>query len=725
MHFRLLQALERLYGSIVTKFWSHFSKQSWPHQLTVFCLQRGATKNTKDLATMTSSSNVFNIPHLHHNRVAKRHHHHHQQQQEAKAEQKKMRTRDGEVVVAAAEPTDPTIVSQQQQQQQQVNNMATSELATLFVDFMEFGSVGLHIVDNNGIILWANQAELDLLGYTKEEYFGHPLSNFHLDPNKLDYMLTTLFSGNKVKNFVVPIRAKDGHVEYLEVNSSMRQVNGEYVTTRCFSTCVTDRVLRQQENLEAIARQKREDVIQEEDKRKTEFLRQLCHELRNPLAGILGNLDLLLSELHEYVATTACEACATTAPPTPTPQAAPDRFIKLIQSSLSYAESAKMAAEHQKFVIDDTLSLARLESNSNNVFEFVPQPVDLSQEIKTVQAIFGVTAQAKKIYVKYALNDEIRFIKTDPVWVKQIAMNLLSNSLKFTGPEGQVEVKLARSHRQCISSVSSRSSSSQNRTTMVELTVRDTGIGMTDDEQRTLFNPVKHSNEMISAKFGGSGLGLHIVKQLLDRVNGTIDIKSQKGVGTTIVCAIPYEPLQPNEKATLTSEAITPMVVPTITTPSLPMNDPLLARKGQHKNVLIVDDCFTNRKILSRFLHKKGYNYQVAENGQIALDLHDKTPFDIILTDVDMPVMDGHEMTRNLRKKENCIRKLNGEKTDGDVSSSTSTPSSCSYNPVPIIGISGNALPEDVQRAKQIGMNEYISKPYKFPELEALISKYI
>lgn len=121
-----------------------------------------------------------------------------------------------------------------------------ASVSSLFDDFMQFGSVGLHIVDNNGIILWANKAELDLLGYTEEEYFGKPISDFHADPSCVNSILTTLLSGDKVQNVIAPIKAKDGHVEYVQINSSMRQVDSQCVTTRCFSACVTDRVLREE-----------------------------------------------------------------------------------------------------------------------------------------------------------------------------------------------------------------------------------------------------------------------------------------------------------------------------------------------------------------------------------------------------------------------------------------------------------------------------------------------
>jgi PAS domain S-box-containing protein len=125
------------------------------------------------------------------------------------------------------------------------DNPAHSQLAELFEDFLQFGTVGLHIVDSRGIILWPNQTELDLLGYTKEEYIGQSIVKFHADPSKIAAILSLLLSDRQVKNFVAPLRCKDGHIEYMEINSSMRKLDGKVTTTRCFSACVTDRILKE------------------------------------------------------------------------------------------------------------------------------------------------------------------------------------------------------------------------------------------------------------------------------------------------------------------------------------------------------------------------------------------------------------------------------------------------------------------------------------------------
>ena len=326
------------------------------------------------------------------------------------------------------------------------------ELAVLFEDFMEFGVTGLHIVDSTGIIRWANKAEMDLLGYTRDEYFGKSVTEVYADGEVLQQLLTTLLSGNKLVRAVTPLWAKDGHLEWVEINSSMRKVNGKCSTTRCFSTCITDRVMREKEEAIAAAKEQEAAMAREETRRKTDFLRKLCHELRNPLAGVTGNIELLLSELHkaeqeiELAVSPAKEPTSTpTLPVSSTPpkeqtteeklsetekrlaetEARASSMQQTISAALGYAESAQLAAEHQMLVVNDTLSLSRLESEG---FEFSRKPVDVCNVLDTVQAILGVKAEEKSIdftISKVDLPDRARYISTDLVWLKQILINLV------------------------------------------------------------------------------------------------------------------------------------------------------------------------------------------------------------------------------------------------------------------------------------------------------------
>ena len=581
-------------------------------------------------------------------------------------------------------------------------------LAELFDDFMKFGSVGLRIVRNDGIILWANQTEMDLLGYTEAEYIGMNIAEVHADHDLLEGLLTTLLSGNRVENVVAPVKHKDGHLEYVEINSSMRQEKGQCVTTRCFSVCVTDRVLREQEQQAALERDRQAAAAAEETRRKTEFLRKLCHELRNPLAGVTGNLDLLVHELGAA----AVEGAAADDK---------DQENALVQhrlaTALQYAQSAQLAAEYQLLVMNDTLSLSRLEEaeGSSSQLEFTPEVVCVEEVLDSLRAILGVQAQERGIQVQFHNAVETRIRTGSGKWLKQILLNLLGNAIKFSREGGRIDMTVQIT-------ANATQEEEEEGSTRLQVTVQDTGIGMSEEQQDKLFGVFCQANDFISAQFGGSGLGLHIVKSLLDRLGGTVAVTSQEGAGSTFTLELPCEIV--DEKEESSSVVDRPMVhevqvSPTLKAPKTlkphdhhhsqdqpPPTAPPTKCPSKNVRVLIVDDLYINRRMLASYLDRAGYhNHALAENGRVALELHEQEPFDIILTDVDMPVMDGHEMTRTLRRQEHQ--------------------GSYRGRPVPIIGISGNILPEDFESGREVGMNEYLGKPYKFGDLEVLMLKYL
>uniref|UniRef100_A0A7S3KWF8 histidine kinase n=1 Tax=Amphora coffeiformis TaxID=265554 RepID=A0A7S3KWF8_9STRA len=624
------------------------------------------------------------------------------------------------------------------------------DMAELFHDFMTFGSVGLHIVDHTGIILWANQAELDLLGYTADEYFGSHISQYHADADILNQVLTTLLRGGQVENVVAPLKHKNGTtIEYVQINSSMRQDphTGLRTTTRCFSARVTDKVLRVQELAAAAAQERLTAAAAQETARKAQFLRSLCHELRNPLGGVTGNLELLVHKLN--MAQQMIQSAAS-ADPTSNESSWLPQLQQTITAASQYATNAQLAAEHQLLVINDTLSLSKLEATTTRTTKTVappeqnhndtntarlqsPQTVRLGQVLDTVQAIFSTQAKEKEIALSISQDTNMDLFRTDPVWLKQILLNLVGNALKFTHQGGCIDVR---------ATLEDEEPNDTDTTTKLRLEVQDTGIGMTPDEQSKLFGAFCQANERISAQFGGSGLGLHIVQEFLTRVGGTISIQSQKGVGSTFEIQLPVErvvfadddvprdidrkggpvlgasivtrsttaPLEGERSSSSSSskQVLRQSSLPCLPVPLPPSTVTQDRNQGLDKTqikVLVVDDSHMNRNMMAAFLRRSGYlNYKVAKHGQQALEMHATDRFDIILSDVDMPVQGGYEMTRRLRSQESqegCPR------------------------PTIVFGISGNTLPCDFELGRKAGMDEYVEKPYKFSEIEALMLQHL
>ena len=501
----------------------------------------------------------------------------------------------------------------------------------LFEDFLDHGTVGLHVVNDQGTILWASKSEMDLLGYAPEEYIGQQVAKFHADKRKVTEILGILLSGNKVINYTAPLVCKDGHIEWVEINSSMRRVNGKCSTTRCFSTPITNKVKADE---------------------KAKFLRLLCHELRNPLQGIQGNLELMRSRLS------ALSSLLTR--PSTTGQALVDLVTRHADDLSESAEAAALAAQHQGMVLNDTLTLSKLESGEQVA---VFKPLDIAVVVRDVLAMTDVSARGKGLYLKVEVPDEDRYVKADVSWTKQVLINLLSNAIKFTSKGGiTLTVEMAE---QTGSSIT------------MKITVADTGIGMDEEEVARLFHPFVQANASISSKYGGTGLGLHIVREYLARIGGSISVASEKGVGTTFTalcpCGVPTE----EEKAQVAAKKKVK------TRPRARSNVTL-------HNILIVEDNVINQKILRRFLERDGHQVRIANDGIEAIDLFCKFAFDLIFMDIEMPRMNGSVATGIIRRIE------------AKVSPDFKTP---------IVGLSGNALPEDFSHASAIGMNSYVTKP--------------
>ena len=543
------------------------------------------------------------------------------------------------VMAAAADEQTPSEVPTSTATKSSISPANSPEI---FADFLERGTVGLHVVDDRGIILWASQSELDLLGYTREEYVGQPIAKFHADQNKIAEILDLLLSGKKVLHYQAPLRCKDGHIEWVEINSSMRVVDGKCSTTRCFSAPVTDKV---------------------ESKEKSRFLRLLCHELRNPLMGIQGNLELLRSRLSAM--RSLVTRPSTTGPP----------LLKLIAQHVDEltdsAESADLAAKHQAMVLNDTLTLSKLQSEEAAV---VPRPVDLAVTVNDVLVIVDVSIRRKNLDLRVEVPDAVRFVKTDVSWAKQVLLNLFTNAIKFTA-QGHISLKLSVAEKTA-------------EIIIVRLEVEDSGIGMSESEVSGLFKPFTQANSTISSKYGGTGLGLHIVRGYLAQVGGTIEVETKKGVGTKFVVHLPCGLLSKEEELK-TQVAKKP--------PDLPV------ASGEPRNILIAEDNIINQKILRRCLDKSGHRIRIANNGLEAVQLFCRFDFDLVFMDIEMPYMDGNIATDAIRKIEVAL----------------AVPA-----PIPIIGLSGNALPDDAKRSTDAGMTAYMTKPFALAVALANVDKH-
>ncbi len=367
----------------------------------------------------------------------------------------------------------------------------------------------------------------------------------------------------------------------------------------------------------------------EADNAKSKFLATMSHEIRTPLNGILGFAQILLQEVQ-------------------TEQQKSD-VRKIIDTS-----------ETLTHILNDILDFSKIEEGK---LQLENRPFNLSELIESSAALFHEEARKRQIEFTVDLSiGHSHQLLGDPTRLRQILTNLLSNALKFT-PVGSVRL-LVHIDRPV------------NELSRLHITVIDTGIGMTAEQQQRLFQRFEQSDNSIFRRFGGSGLGLAIAKGLLDAMGGSIRVQSMPQAGTNFDVEIELPILRLPEAP--------PAEAPATVAPSL--------------RILVADDVPMNRELICRLLRKEGHHVSEAEDGLQATELAQTMAFDLILMDIDMPVCDGLQATRNIRSGSGLSRKA------------------C------IIALTGYAFEKDIANALDCGMNMHLAKPINFKKLRAMMT---
>ncbi|MBW7468073.1 response regulator [Pontibacter aydingkolensis] len=373
---------------------------------------------------------------------------------------------------------------------------------------------------------------------------------------------------------------------------------------------------------------------------KSHFLSSMSHEIRTPLNGILGFTNLLQD--------------------TPL-NATQSQYVSLIQSSGSNLSK----------LLNDILDLHRIEQDKIAIESI---PFDIRAVIASHLEPYKYLAREKKIDFNYTFGDAVpQVITGDPTRINQILINLVSNALKFTD-KGCIKVHC---DVQDVSDVSKEA--------VLQFTVADTGIGIDPEKQQIIFDSFTQSDQSTSRKYGGFGLGLAISKRLVDLMGGEIGIDNQcEGqAGTTFRFSIRVGYLE--EKSHASNKQV-----------EFEEDKAFMLQEGI--KVLVVDDNPINVFLIQELLERVGANVTAAISGLEALEASDKTPFDMVLMDIQMPGMDGLEAAGRLRKS--------GFKS-------------------PIIAFSANAYQEDIDKSINAGMNDHLCKPFTFQELVSILKRWV
>ena len=439
---------------------------------------------------------------------------------------------------------------------------------------------------------------------------------------------------------------REGRLEPIRVSRTGDEIEylGESFNRMITALAASQEEIRQyQELLEERIRQRTQELEKAmhgalaASQAKSEFLANISHELRTPMNGLLGMLDLVLDS----------------------PVGGEQR---------EQVEIAQRCAYSLLDLLNDILDLSKIEAG-RMILEKVP--FDLRSVAEDCVRAQGAKAQQKGIDLRFEYAGDVTNVTGDPLRLRQIVMNLLSNAIKFT-EKGRVSV------RQAVSA------GADGKLTMV-LDVADTGAGIPAEKVPLIFEKFTQADSSISRKYGGTGLGLAITKRLVELQGGQIRVESRVGRGSTFTVEIPFE----------TAPAAEPTVEP-----RLEQRTAVAAAK--QARLLLVEDNAVNQRVVLAMLRKKNYAIDVANNGQEALDKLERATetYNLILMDVQMPILDGLETTKAIRRNNN-------------------------WDNLPIIAMTAHAMIGDRERCLQAGMNAYISKPVQQAGLIAVIEQYL
>ena len=379
-------------------------------------------------------------------------------------------------------------------------------------------------------------------------------------------------------------------------------------------------------------------AAEEASKAKTFFLSNMSHDIRTPLNAIIGYTTLANQEGVTY------------------------------EDKTEYIDKIDTASRQLLEIVNDVLDMSRIESGK---FNLEPTCVNLKNCIQEVSDLVRIQLEAKKINFSVSCNVTHEWVLCDKAMMDRALMNLLCNAGKFTEENGSVSLQL-------------NELAGNDETARYEFHIKDTGIGMSRDFAERLFVPFERERTSTVSKIQGTGLGLAITKTIVDLMGGTITVQTEKGKGTEFTFVVDFPLTEPKEEI-------------------CSGEDDAISFEGMR--ALLVEDNMINMEIAQMLLKQEGFLIETAENGEIALEMTAASEpgyYDVILMDIQMPVMDGYIATK-------AIRELPNPALAG----------------IPIIAMTANAFQEDIKKAEEVGMNGHIAKPLDIPGMKATLRQVL
>jgi PAS domain S-box-containing protein len=502
------------------------------------------------------------------------------------------------------------------------------------------------ILNKEGRIEWVNEGFTKLCGYTLEEVigsYGEKVKNGiesdiqeqrryyervlkHKAPLTYENKNSTSKGiGYWVITTLTPVLRSDGEVErIIAIDSDItlrKQMEEELLTA---NKIAEHSLMKGNKALLELTIAKKQ--LEESMKVKEKFLANMSHEIRTPMNAIVGFTNLLLKSGHS---------------------AEQGQYINAIKTS----------GENLLVIINDILDFSKIQSGKIN-FEQID--LRISQLISTLLELMLPKSVEKNIKLSAKIDKRIpEYLTGDPTRLNQILLNLVGNAIKFT-EKGEVRVE-----------VDMMTETEQEM--VLQFSVIDTGIGIPESKQLNIFEGFSQATDDTTRKYGGTGLGLTIVKQLVELQGGAISVKSEEGTGSKFIVIMKFGK---NTGVKAQSNGATGVVME---------EDQSL----EGLNVLLVEDNYLNQVLATKVLTDWKCKVEVAENGRVALEKLEPGKFDVVLMDIQLPEMDGYEATRTIR---------------GDTNKALAQ--------IPIIAMTAHAINGEADKCYQAGMNDYVSKPF-------------
>jgi PAS domain S-box-containing protein len=513
-----------------------------------------------------------------------------------------------------------------------------------FRDLAELLPQTIYEMDLEGRLTFVNRSAFEIFGYTQEELQAE-VTNFEVlvpeDRERARRNIERVLRGETLGGNEYTAQRKDGSQIPIVIYSSPITRDGRPVGLRGIIVDISQRKEAEQ------AAAKAQEAAEAADRAKSEFLANMSHEIRTPLTSILSLTDLIMEqetptvECHEYVRTIGRNA------------------------------------ENLLTLVNDILDLSKIEVGKTEL-----ELIDCSprQIVDEVRSLMQVRADEKRLRLDVCYESHLpKAIRTDPVRLRQILVNLVGNAIKFT-QEGGVQITMGCGRQDDLA-------------TQLRVEVADTGIGMTASQVTRIFEAFTQADTSHTRRYGGTGLGLSISQKLATMLGGKIEVQSEFGIGSTFILLLDLGP----------SKHVAMLDAPEPETRAV--EEPARPRQDQQiqGRILLVEDDPDVRTALRLAIELSGAEVECAENGRIAIEKasgsHDKgNPYDLILMDIQMPQLDGYETTRRLRQAG----------WDG-----------------PIIALTAHVTASDREKCLAAGCDEFLSKPVRRADLIDMVARHL